>query len=128
MTPIHSKIKSITTNTCPKCHQGAFFQANNAYNLSKFDKMNSQCSVCHEDFERETGFYYGAMYVSYGLTVGFGLILFVITHFLLHINDLDFIWIFPIVIILLTPLFYRYARLLWINLFVSYDPAASKVN
>ena len=37
-----------------------------AYNLKNFDKMHKRCSHCDEDFEREPGFYFGAMYTSYG--------------------------------------------------------------
>ena len=73
-----SKVYSILGNKCPKCHKGNFFIDQNPYKLEKFDKMNSRCPVCNEDFERETGYYYGAMYASYGLTVGFGIALFLI--------------------------------------------------
>ena len=45
--------------------------------------MHHHCPVCNESFERETGFYYGAMYVSYGLTVGFGVGLFLLITLLL---------------------------------------------
>ena len=70
----------------------------------------------------ETGFYYGAMYASYGLTVGFGIVLFVIWKYFLGLDELQFLWVFPIVLVVLTPIFYRIARLSWINFFVSYKP------
>ena len=118
MNPFNSKIHSVLTNTCPSCPKGQFFVSSNPYKLKSFGQMNPRCPVCNEDFERETGFYYGAMYVSYGLTVGLGIVLFLISHFLIHFDDLNFIWVFPIILVLLTPPLFRYSRLIWINLFV----------
>ena len=115
-----TKLYSIVSASCPRCHKGDFFETRNPYNLHKFDKMHSHCPSCGQDFEIETGFYYGAMYVSYGLTVGFGLLLYAINRFLLGWDDYRFLWGFPVLILLLTPIFYRMARLIWINFFVSY--------
>lgn len=33
-------------------------------------EMNATCPVCGHRFEREPGFFQGAMYVSYGLGIG----------------------------------------------------------
>ena len=71
-----TKLYSVLAAKCPKCHKGDFFETSNPYNLKKFDKMHKKCPECGQDFELETGFYYGAMYVSYGLTVMFGLIVY----------------------------------------------------
>ena len=117
-----TKLYSVLTSTCPRCHQGDFFETRNPYNLKKFDKMHKKCAVCNQDFEMETGFYYGDMYASYGLTVGFGIVLFVIWKYFLGLDELQFLWVFPIVLVVLTPLFYRVARLSWINFFVKYTP------
>jgi uncharacterized protein (DUF983 family) len=111
---------SIVNNKCPHCHQGNFFETNNPYNLKKFSKMNSSCPICKEDFKRETGFYFGAVYVSYGLTVAFGIGLFVLLSVLFKIETVPFLIIFSTLLILLLPLFYRVARLTWINFFVHY--------
>ena len=120
MSNISSALYSIANNKCPRCHQGKFFENNNPYVLSKFDKMHKKCSVCNEDFERETGFYYGAMFVSYAVTVIFGISLFLLMCVLLNFDAVTFIIVFAILQILLMPVFYRTSRLLWINVFVRY--------
>jgi hypothetical protein len=39
------------------------------FNLKKFQEMNGHCPVCQVNFEPETGFYWGAMYISYAISV-----------------------------------------------------------
>ncbi|MCA0430897.1 MAG: DUF983 domain-containing protein [Bacteroidetes bacterium] len=109
---------SILANKCPKCTKGNFFITNNPYNLSKFDKMNSKCSECNENFEREPGFYYGAMYASYGLTVGLGIAMFLFFVLVLKLDIITFLIIFSLSLVVLMPWLFRTSRLLWINLFV----------
>ncbi len=115
-----TKLYSILNNKCPHCHKGNFFETHNFYHLKKFSKMNERCSVCNEDFRKEPGYYFGATYVSYGLTVGFGIALFLLFCVLFNGSAAFFLWIFSTLLILLLPIFYRLARLIWINFFVSY--------
>ncbi|MCK6649551.1 MAG: DUF983 domain-containing protein [Bacteroidia bacterium] len=117
---------SVVNNKCPRCHEGNFFETNNPYMLNRFDKMHKNCPVCKEDFERETGFYYGAMYVSYGLTVAFGVAIFLLTSVILGYDAVTFLVAFGVLQIILMPVFYRMARLVWINLFVSYKDKERK--
>lgn len=111
---------SVLNNKCPRCHEGNFFETNNPYDLKRFARMNSNCHVCREDLRRETGFYFGAAYVSYGLTVGFGIGLYLLMCTWLNMDILTFLITFSTLLIILMPLFYRYSRLIWIHLFVSY--------
>lgn len=117
-TPIYSIIKS----KCPRCHEGDFYETTNPYNLKKFDKMHPRCSVCGQNFTKEPGFYYGATYASYALTVSFGITTFLISHFLFKVNDIHFLFFFPLAIIALAPVVFRSSRLIWINFFVKYKP------
>jgi hypothetical protein len=113
-----SRLYSVLFNKCPACHEGNFFKTGNPYNLKSFDKMNDQCPHCNESFMREPGFYYGAMYASYGLTVFLGLFLFVLMVRLFQIDVLVFLIVFSLLIVVLMPVMYRLSRLIWINLFV----------
>ena len=115
-----SAIYSVLNNKCPHCHQGQFWKTNNPYDLKDFAKMNDRCPVCNEDFRREPGYYFGATYVSYGLTVGFGLLMYVILGWYFNMDTIPFLLCFSILLIVLLPLFYRYARLIWIHMFVKY--------
>ncbi len=115
-----SKLYSVVFNKCPRCQQGQFFKVNNPYNLSQFYKMNSDCSSCGESFIQEPGFYVGAMYVSYaisvaltalcffGLVIGLGLSIYLVLGLLISL------------IVVLMPVSFRLSRLIWINMFVTF--------
>ncbi len=116
-----SKIYSIINNKCPKCNEGQFFEDNNMLHLKNLLKMNTYCPTCGFKYEIEPAFYYGAMYVSYGLTVGGAIVTFII----LWLIGLDLLTIFIgifIMLILFTPLTLRISRLLYGNIFIHYDP------
>ena len=121
-----TRLYSILFNKCPKCHKGNFFISNNAYNLKKFDKMHTNCPVCNESYTPETGFYVGAMYASYGLTVAYGLALFVAMVVLFKFDIVVFLTTFCISLLMLVPWIYRKSRLIWINLFVGYKKTNTK--
>lgn len=117
-----TKLYSIFFNKCPKCHEGEFMQENNMYKLEKAFKMNEYCSKCGLKYMMEPSFFYGAMYVSYGLTVGLAIITFIISTLIFNTTMLgSFI---PIIAVLLisAPLTTRLSRIIWINLFVRYEP------
>jgi len=117
-----TKLYSIFFNKCPKCHEGEFMQENNMYKLEKAFKMNEYCSKCGLKYMMEPSFFYGAMYVSYGLTVGLAIITFIISTLIFNTTMLgSFI---PIIAVLLisAPLTTRLSRIIWINLFVKYEP------
>ncbi|HRG51287.1 MAG TPA: DUF983 domain-containing protein [Bacteroidia bacterium] len=113
-----TRLYSILANKCPRCHKGNFFETGNPYDLKRFTKMNSECPACKEDFNRETGFYFGAAYVSYGLTVGFGIGLYLLLCVWGNVDTASFVIIFSLLLIALLPVFFRFSRLIWINLFV----------
>lgn len=121
------RIYSILNNKCPICHEGDFFVSKNAYDLKKFSKNNVRCSVCDHKFEKETGFFYGAMYVSYGLGIALSATLFVAT-FVLFPETPYYIYIAEILIGLLVffPLNYRLSRVIWMNLFNHYEADSVK--
>lgn len=116
-----SKLYSIMNNKCPHCHKGNFWETRNPYDLKRFSKMNNRCPVCGEDFKREPGYYFGATYVSYGLTVAFGMALYIILSVIFNMETLPFLITFSVLLVILMPIFYRSARLIWINMFVSYE-------
>jgi hypothetical protein len=83
--------------------------------------MYSTCSHCHLVYEKETGFFYGAMYASYGLSVGWFIIWYAIQNFFLNLDTLGFAIGLVISIIIMSPLSLRWSRLIWLSLFYSYD-------
>lgn len=87
--------------------------------------MNSHCPVCHIHFEREPGFYQGAMYVGYAFTVGFLVAVSILLYLLGNPSDLTYIGTFIGIMIIFAPLNYRYSRIIYLYYFgdVRYDPS-----
>ena len=121
-----SKVYSILTGTCPKCHNESMYLDQNPFHLTKVLKMNDHCSHCGLKYQIEPSFFYGALYVSYGLNVTLGIVTFILTFLLLGLSiKFSFIAIIS-AIILLYPIILRWSRNIYINIFVSYDSTFKK--
>ena len=117
-----SKLNSILTGTCPKCQNESMYLDKNPFNLTNTLKMHEKCSHCGLTYQLEPSFFYGAMYVSYGLNVATGIAAFVISY-LIFGSTLKTAFIAIIVaLIILFPYVLRWARNIYINMFVSYNP------
>ena len=98
----------------------------NPYALGETLKMHERCSNCHTKYRMEPSFFYGSMYVSYGLGVAFAVAAFVISYLFLGSNlTTAFIAIIGTLIIFM-PIIMRLARNIWINLFMNYDKRLAK--
>lgn len=114
---------------CPKCRRGDIF-ANSMYGL-KAQKMHVTCPHCDFKFEREPGYFYVSMFVSYAFNVAQMITIAVATYILT--GNLENIWLYLVTIFsgvfLLAPFNYRYSRvvlLYWLSPGLHYDPAKSK--
>ncbi len=116
-----SVINSILTGSCPKCQEESMYVEKNPYKLSTLYKMNETCSHCKTRYQIEPSFFYGAMYVGYGLTVAIGAAIFVILNVIFGIAVLTTFISIIIGILLLTPVTSRTARNIYINMFVHFD-------
>ena len=120
------KIYSIFKGKCPQCHEGDFFEYPFTFNPSKITKLHKTCSECGLKYMIEPSFFYGAMYVNYGLTVAISVATFIITKLFLSLTLLQsFVSVF-IVLLLLAPVNLRLSRILWINMFIKFNPKAKK--
>ena len=117
----NTKLYSILFDKCPKCCVGDFYKDKNPYNLKTFVDSSNNCPHCGESFEKEVGFYYGAMYVSYGLNVALGVGLFLLTVSVLNFSLIAFLGTYAGLILILFPWIMRKSRLIYINLFVHFD-------
>src|SRR3954468_5338312 len=67
-----SRWRAILGQRCPRCLRGRIYAG--------LLRMNDECPVCGHHFEREPGYFLGAMYISYPLSiVVIGLSLWLIT-------------------------------------------------
>ena len=69
----------------------------------------------------EPSFYFGAMYVNYGITVAISIIVFLIAKLGFDLNLLHSFLIIIGALLILAPINLRLARILWINMFVNYE-------
>jgi uncharacterized protein (DUF983 family) len=120
-----SKLYSILTGTCPKCQNESMYLDKNPLHLSKVLKMHENCSHCGLKYQIEPSFFYGAMYVSYGLNVAVGIAAFIISYVIFKSNlKIAFIAIIAALVISF-PLILRLSRNIYINMFVSYAPKSN---
>ncbi|WP_417600049.1 DUF983 domain-containing protein [Owenweeksia hongkongensis] len=126
--PKGSKLYSIFKYKCPRCHQGDVFKSKSSYNLPKMFDMHEQCSNCELRYEFEPGFFYGAMYVSYGLTVALGVATYVLMQMFFEASVAQIILVLVGVLIIGSPLVLRLSRIIWMNLFIKYEPEKRGVN
>ena len=104
---------------CPRCRQGRIFPPFWSLRLLA---MNPSCDVCGLKFERESGYFVGAMYVSYGLGV---LTILPVAVLLILVAG----WSLAAVMVLMVvqtlismPLFFRLSRIIWIHVDRAFIP------
>jgi uncharacterized protein (DUF983 family) len=114
-----STLASIFQQRCPRCRIGRIFR----YSIFRgFPKMFERCPVCDLKFEREPGYFLGAMYISFALGV---LVMAPIAIFLWLLTGW---WITKVILwaailfLPFAPTITLLARVLWIYLDQSIDP------
>jgi uncharacterized protein (DUF983 family) len=117
-----SKLNSILTGSCPKCQNESMYLDKNPYNLLSTLKMHEKCSHCGFRYQIEPSFFYGAMYVSYGLNVAIGIAAFIVSYLFLGSSVKTAFIAIMATLIILGPLVLRWSRNIYINMFVGYDP------
>ena len=121
-----SKLYSIFTGTCPVCHEGEMYLEKNPYKISKIMKMHDHCSHCGKKFKIEPSFFFGAMYVSYGVGVAIAVAAFIISYFFIGLDKNYTFLVIILTLIILFPPIVRVSRNIWINFFVKYDKNKAK--
>ncbi|HXA02344.1 MAG TPA: DUF983 domain-containing protein [Cytophagaceae bacterium] len=120
----NSSLISILTFKCPKCHKGSLFVDPNPFHFKNVTKMPDKCPCCGQRTELEPGFYYGAMYASYGLSMMLFLFNFFFLYIFLHVPSVWFLVLNTVLLLVLWPIIFRLARVIYIHLFVKFDPFA----
>ena len=122
-----TKLYSILNFKCPFCHEGQFFQAH-PYNLRRAGDLLERCPACQRKYSIEPGFYFGAMYVSYAITVALAVSMWV--AILVLAPDMELHWqvaMIGSVILIGAPIFYALSKIIWANMFFDYQgPAAAR--
>ncbi|MDZ4338764.1 MAG: DUF983 domain-containing protein [candidate division NC10 bacterium] len=102
------------TLRCPRCGRAPLFRG--------FFSMYAECIACDLRFEREQGYFVGAIYINYAATAVVALAgYFALDHFAeLALSSQLILWgafsiAFPLI-------FFRYSRSLWLCLDFFFDP------
>lgn len=121
-----TKLYSIFNNKCPRCNEGDFYVEKGFFRIKDLLKLNEKCSSCNLKYMMEPSFFYGAMYVNYGLSVAIAVATFVIAKLIIGLTvNQSFVAIIA-ALILFIPIGLRLARLIWINIFVNYGDKPKK--
>jgi len=116
---LFKRIVSAIAFRCPRCCRGAVW--------TRPFRMHEFCPVCGLKFERELGYFTGAMYASYFIGVfvtlpvwlymlaaGYGLVTILVVA-----NGL---------VVLLTPISFHYSRVFWMHIDCYFNPKTFERN
>ncbi|MBZ5562907.1 MAG: DUF983 domain-containing protein [Acidobacteriia bacterium] len=117
-----SGLGGILHQLCPRCGQGKIF-CTSIFRL--FPRLNERCPVCGLKFEREQGYFLGAMVVSYILAIMIipllAAIIWVITRW-----DLNWVVIASVLLFIpVAPALSSFSRVLYIYFDQAIDPDES---
>ncbi len=116
---VSSTLAAVFRQRCPRCRLGTIFR----YSIFRgFPNMRERCSVCDLKFQREEGYFLGAMYISFGLAL---VVIALIAALLWAITGwwITRATIWAVVLFLpLAPAISLFARVLWIYLDQAFDP------
>ena len=128
-----SQWSAFTQAKCPRCRVGKTF-IGPTYGF-KVQKMNEFCPHCKLKFEREPGYFYVAMFVSYAMNVAEMVSVSVAAYVFGLKLEYDNLWYFVILLfgttLVFSPFNYRYSRMIllyWLSPGLNYEPERSKIN
>lgn len=104
---IRQRLGGLLRLRCPRCGEGKLFRG-------RFE-MNDPCPICGLVFQREQGYFLGAMYISYGLASTILIPLFFLVQNLMR--DWSPTAVFSVALLgylPLVPTVFRYSRTIWI--------------
>ncbi len=107
---------SILNEMCPNCRKSAVYYPTKS--IFHTPEMKVKCDNCNYKFDREPGYFLGAMYISYAIAVFLGITTFVLLYFLFP--NLSFNWIITIlafVMIIAAKKNYKLSRIIYIHIF-----------
>jgi len=100
-------VSDILSGRCPWCRRGRIFRGALA--------MNPSCPACGALFDKEPGYFVGAMYFSYFLAVpAYAVLALISLRLLAHRSELLAYAVALLAFLPLSPLIFRASRVLWL--------------
>lgn len=115
------QLLEVLKSKCPNCGKGNIFSYSGNIFLLKMPEMNKRCNNCNYKFEKETGFFFGAMFVSYAIAAAVMVAFMVVGWYLLKMDPLDVFIAIVIMIIFSSTWNFRLSRTIWIYMFYQKD-------
>lgn len=116
-----SAAHAIFNHKCATCREGDMFSTS-SFAFNKPFEMNKACPHCSANLEPEPGFYFGAMFIAYGILVWpllgltalfhWGLGWSLVTAFLVNLVIIGFLYAY----------IFRLSRAIYLNMMVKYQP------
>lgn len=103
-----TRLGAIVRQRCPRCLRGQVFRGR--------IRMHERCPVCDLRFEREQGYFLGAMYVSYALGLAVLGSLVILTWWLVGLENPWNLTPSVVIFLLFVPAIFRYSRVIWMHL------------
>ncbi len=103
-------IKAIFSLRCPSCYEGRLFLQPNPYLIKQIADMPDCCEVCKLKLTPEPGFYYGAMFMSYVVTVALSVVNFAWVYSIWGFATWTYLTINSFILIVLMPFLFRLSR------------------
>ena len=107
-------LRGILALRCPRCRRGPLFTG--------LITMPERCASCGMFYEREHGYFVGAMAISYGLAVTLVAVVFGVGLWLTKWPVEWVLLLAGVAFLPLAPVCFRYSRALWIYLDRRIDP------
>lgn len=125
--PKKSMLTSMLTFQCPQCRDSHMFENPKTYSLVKLGTNKKHCDKCGVDLQPEPGFYFGAAYVSWALTVAQWVAVLVALKVFNALGWIEFAFLTHpgtflitgiVISILLFPYMFRLSRSMWAHFFI----------
>jgi uncharacterized protein (DUF983 family) len=116
-----SALSGMLQQLCPRCREGKIFRKS----VFLFPGMHARCPACNLRFEREAGYFLGAMYIGYALALAAIAIFSFLLWWFFHLAFQTVVIGGVLLFLPFAPLLTIMARVLWIYLDQSIDPDRS---
>jgi uncharacterized protein (DUF983 family) len=109
-----SRLAALLRQRCPLCREGRVFKG--------IASMNERCPVCDVHFSREPGYFVGAMYVAFGLSLPPYLAILYLLYRVTTWRLEMLLGAAAVAMLPVVPIIFRDSRVAWIHLDRYVDP------
>lgn len=111
-------LRSMWNYYCPRCRKSPLFIS--PFNISLPLAMHKRCDYCDLNFEPEPGYYFGAMFISYGISAVYFLTIAAIAYFAFGMGVKGIMGLIIFIGIISFIKILRLSRSVWIHIMTRY--------